>query len=458
MGHPKRSFESKVEELQQYPISKFVNFEREVNRNKRWDIEVSCKKCGHTWTSQFERLKITKNCPSCLRKNLPSNEEYFFKEFNKLEFSKNIIIKFEKVNGKIDCECKICGYKWSAPPLRLLKSKYGCQKCMFEAIKKEKEIKNEIKSKEKLNKKFKHIKCTKYISMTSQDDEFYCEKHNLTYNTAMNLVLRSSAGCCPQCIKEVRHDKITLSGKEFQKRLSEGNKSLVLKSKYENWESKVDILCKDCGTIIHVSAGDILRRPKCPYCQDGWSFPNKFIRSFLFQSDADYFEFEYSPDWANKKRYDAYFEKNGKPYIIEMDGKQHYKDCGLFDKLEHQMENDTLKDELAKAHNIKMIRIDCSNQKQIKNKILSSELSTILNIEQIDFDECNKYACNSLMKSVCERYEEDKSVTVKDLSEEFKLSIASINRYLNFGNELGLCIHNRSEAQTRRNKKNREVI
>ena len=134
-----------------------------------------------------------------------------------------------------------------------------------------------------------------------------------------------------------------------------------------------------------------------------------------------------------------------------MDGKQHHENW-IYGTKEYQQSNDKLKDELAKKQGIKVIRIDCSKQHLIKNNLLNSELSSILDLSKIDFNECTKFAFSSLMKSVCERYENDKSICSNDLVDIFQLSKGTIIRYLRFGNEIGLCTFNKSESKIRRDK------
>ena len=56
------------------------------------------------------------------------------------------------------------------------------------------------------------------------------------------------------------------------------------------------------------------------------------------------------------------------------------------------------------------------------------------------------------MKSVCERYENDKSICSNDLVDIFQLSKGTIIRYLKFGNEIELCTFNKSESKIRMNK------
>ena len=56
---------------------------------------------------------------------------------------------------------------------------------------------------------------------------------------------------------------------------------------------------------------------QCQYCSDGISYPNKYIRNLLEQLPVTNVVYEYSPKWAQRKRYDAYFEYQDRKFTIK---------------------------------------------------------------------------------------------------------------------------------------------
>ena len=84
----------------------------------------------------------------------------------------------------------------------------------------------------------------------------------------------------------------------------------------------------------------------CTFCDEGISTPNRIIRNLLKKLDANNRHFEYSPDWAGRYRYDAYFEKDGASYVVEMDGGFHYVNAPFngTDTLEDAQRRDKEKD------------------------------------------------------------------------------------------------------------------
>ena len=85
-----------------------------------------------------------------------------------------------------------------------------------------------------------------------------------------------------------------------------------------NSAKDVKIKCPDCGYEKHMKITTLYTYGfGCTKCGDGISYPNKFIINLLKQLNVD-FKTEYSPDWVNGRRYDAYVPSLS--LIIEMDG------------------------------------------------------------------------------------------------------------------------------------------
>ena len=93
--------------------------------------------------------------------------------------------------------------------------------------------------------------------------------------------------------------------------------------------------------------------------RDGISYPNRILRQVVTRLPVQQYKFEYHSDWTDGRFYDCYFVFQNKEYVIEMDGKQHYKDS-KWTTYEYQKEIDEYKNNLAESNNIQMIRIDCS--------------------------------------------------------------------------------------------------
>lgn len=80
-------------------------------------------------------------------------------------------------------------------------------------------------------------------------------------------------------------------------------------------------------------------------CGYGISYPEKFFSKFLNQLKVNY-RFQLGKDmfeWCENHRYDFYFELDNKKYIVEIHGRQHYKESGLRETLGEIQLNDYIK-------------------------------------------------------------------------------------------------------------------
>jgi|GEM_PF-5936980 len=443
----KISFEEKKKTLQiESRIADYVDFIGERNVKGRWYIVIKCKACGEEFVRNYFDLMKMKSCPACFKNSRLSSEINFLRLFKKNKNWKDIELKSSFVNSvtPISCKCKVCGYEWHSMPNNLLV--HGCIKCAS----KKKGVNNIIPFsvyEKELKTKFPNIICTKYVSNKSPENTFICTKHNYVFQKSLYLVLREKNGGCDYCHSENESIKKASSAEEFSAKLNKLSKTLILNSDYKNSKSKVQIKCTDCGMINYVIPNQILSRPKCIYCSDGLSFPNKFIRGFFKQIKTDYIEFEYSPKWVKGRSYDVYFELGNEKFIVEMDGKQHYEGWRR-QGAELQRSIDMLKDKLAEEHNIKMIRIDCSSQRLIPQNIKESCLSDIFDLSTIDFEECNRFAFSSLMKIICKEYDNSRS-TIKELAAKYGLSSGTVKNYLRFGTDNHFCNYKKKDSLIR---------
>jgi transcription elongation factor Elf1 len=212
--------------------------------------------------------------------------------------------------------------------------------------------------------------------------------------------------------------------------------------------------CPHCNKDTIVCCQDVIRNGKVPCdCNDGISFPNKFICSILMQLDIDY-KAEKIFDWAfvksennklnGRKIYDFYIPS--KNMIIEVHGMQHYSEC--FSKiggrkLVVEQANDKIKKELALSNGIKYyIEIDCrySELEWIKNSISNSSLPKILNFdtESVDWVECQRFALSNRVKEACNLWNAGLKSTMK-IGENMGFSFNTISSYLKKGSLVGWC-------------------
>ena len=260
-----------------------------------------------------------------------------------------------------------------------------------------------------------------------------CDCGKITYVTRSNLKQGHTKSC--GCLRKKGAPR-TVTLKDYQEQYKNDPHNIVPIAEQDN-----DILmhCNNCQNEFLINrklARNSFRN--CPFCDDGVSYPNKFLRNFIIQLPVDEYKFEYSDFWTKGKIYDAFFLYKEKKYVIEIDGEQHHRDA-FYKTIESQEENDSLKDELAEQANYNMIRIDASTSspEYIIDQIKSSLFNEIFDLSKIDWETCKQNSVKSLVILVCEYFNEHKC-TGKDLADHFNLGKTTIHRYLEQGLKIGL--------------------
>jgi len=208
------------------------------------------------------------------------------------------------------------------------------------------------------------------------------------------------------------------------------------------------VRCPNCNNIRSIDIYKLFERNfSCPKCGDGFSFPNKFFYNVLIQLEIKFIR-EKTFEWCKFKIgnrdtigiYDFYFELNKNKYIIEMDGEFHNKDNTLNGQTKEISKLiDGIKENLAYENNIEVIRIDSrkSELEYIKNNIINSNLATLFKLNNIDWQECYKFACSSFVKIACDLWANIQN-TAK-LADKLNISIPTVIKYLKQGSKLGWC-------------------
>ncbi|MDU6996604.1 MAG: hypothetical protein E6356_17250 [Terrisporobacter othiniensis] len=218
-------------------------------------------------------------------------------------------------------------------------------------------------------------------------------------------------------------------------------------------------ICPDCGRVrskkIKISMIYNEQSVGCN-CSDGVRYPNKFMFNILEQLNVK-FETEYSPKWADGRRFDFYIPS--KNLIIEMDGRiGHGNSDTKYSKKEESKLIDNWKDEKANKHNLQVIRIDCAYCRHdrfefIMNNIISSKLNLVFDLSKINWNNADKYGINNKIKEVCAYYElHKKDMLLKDIASIFNINGSIMLKYLKNGNKYGWCKYDKKEVMDTRYK------
>lgn len=268
-----------------------------------------------------------------------------------------------------------------------------------------------------------------------------CKKHDIIYEITPRAIIRGTL--CPLCRKEVLNKKHSLSTEEFKRRIKKIDSNLDFTGEYINRNENIIIHCNGCNTDFETKGAYVLQWSGCPICGNKIKFPNRLIRFFVKELNPDYYKPEYSPKWINRYFYDMYIEdfSLNQPIIIEMDGEFHEK-VHSYDvrTLEEVKEIDRYKEEQAKLHNIKVIRINCirKSHKEILDNLYNSELSELFDLTVLNLDKILKQAEENLLKKACSLYENGEK-DLKNIAKVLNLSMNTIRNYLTNGASYGWC-------------------
>lgn len=285
----------------------------------------------------------------------------------------------------------------------------------------------------------------------------HCKICNQSWERALRVISASKSNYCPVCknyeivfgfndLYTLRPDLIMYAkNKDDFKAVSVGS------SKY------IDCICPNCKNEKQVQISNLTRQGfKCDYCSDNISFPNKLSRRLLNALNVYNHIIEYSPKWAKNKSYDNYFEKDGNKYVLEMDGAFHYITTKI-SNVNIVKDADKYKDELAKKHDIEVIRIDCNTEDVlvIKNNIINSKLNELYDLTKIDWNKLIYDSCSNLFYQFCNYYNNiSKDLTY--IAKELLISRSTAKSYAHRGHDLGIFVYDLENSRQIKNQKIKE--
>lgn len=196
--------------------------------------------------------------------------------------------------------------------------------------------------------------------------------------------------------------------------------------------------CPICGLKKPLRIDQVSRNGFfCDNCSDGKSLPNKLMFAVLKQLNVTFINEvgkNHGFDWMQSYRYDFYFKSSNRAILIEMDGAYH--------SLEYQKQNDAIKTRLAEENGFELIRIDCDYASDaisyIVNNIKHSKLADILDLNRINWHQCQKDACTNLVLRVCSLWENE-YLSSREISERLGICMSTVSKYLKHGKNSGIC-------------------
>lgn len=205
-------------------------------------------------------------------------------------------------------------------------------------------------------------------------------------------------------------------------------------------DRKVDLKCPYCGYVKTMFCHSFVDRGfSCPNCSDKFSFAEKFVSNLLCELKLD-FKTQFRIE-NHDYRYDFYIPSLN--MIIETHGKQHYEksfETAGGRSLEEEIKNDEAKEKLAKDNCYNYVVLDCRQSKTnyIKDSILKSNISKMLDLSNVNWEDIGSRSEKSLVIEVVDYYKKTNESTYA-IGDKFGISSSTVSRYLKKAEESGLC-------------------
>ena len=408
-------------------------------------IKHRCKIDDVIWSSAPDSILSGKGCPLCKKRKLhnlkaKTHNEYV-NEVKTVNPDIEVIGTYINNNTKILHRCKIHNVEWYTIPSRILQGQ-GCLQCKLEKIRNS-----------KLKDHNQYVSDLSKIHPTIQIMDVY-EGNNIKILHKCNVCgsawmvrpgnLLNGQGC-PVCsgssIGPSPEYKNSIWASEYRDYFSKYLTEKQMKMYTPHSKKSITITCKDCGSNIQTTISLLFRYGMSCMCKDGQSYPNKFVYNVLHQLNLNV-KPEYSPQWANGKRYDDYLIDYN--IVIENHGKQHYTEQTSLThrSLDAEKANDKEKRDLAIKNGVsEYIVIDCSQSSLawIRHSIMSSQLPSLLKFTDTDinWDEADKYATKSLIKDAAELFNQKEKPS--NIARKLSVTPTTIIRWLRKATELGWC-------------------
>jgi very-short-patch-repair endonuclease/DNA-directed RNA polymerase subunit RPC12/RpoP len=358
----KRSSEKFKETIYEYDYSKVV-MDGVDN-----PITLICKVhlCEFQTTPYRHYTSDTGCCPVCTISTRAESRKYSFDEFltmaksiyrDTFDYSKSIDT-YENMNKEIIIICKKHGEFEQLPSVHI-KSKYGCYKCAKEIIASQQRLTtDEFIRRSKLihNDKYDYSK-TIYASGHAPVN-IICKEHGIFEQNPYNHMCGFGCKRCTgiYCLEDFVNEATKVHNNIYDYSLVEYVRSIT----------PVKIICKDCG-VFEQTPNSHLGGAGCPICINK---TEKKLYLMLKSAFPDVIK-EYNPDWAKNEttgrnlRFDFFIPQIN--VIIELDGRQHFKQVRSWLSPEEQINRDVWKTKQANTNGIYVIRL--VQEEVYKNKI-----------------------------------------------------------------------------------------
>jgi very-short-patch-repair endonuclease len=360
-----------------YTLSNYIN--------KSTKINIFCKFHG-VFIQLPEKHLLGQKCPKCRGRintidfiviaNKTHNNKYDYSKTNYVSNNTDVIII-----------CSLHG-EFTKNPYQHLKGS-GCQKCKGYSLTNEEFIE---KCKKIYDDKYDYSKVN-YINCFQKID-IICVKHNETFSQSPTKFINGRG--CPMCSKEIKINNLRLTQDEFIHKCKKIHDNLYdySKSIYVDYYTNLTIICKKHGEFYMTPQYHLVNKSGCQLCVN--KTETKFFTKMQHFISSIKYQINY--EWCKNEKTDKYlpfdFVIENNKIIIELDGKQHFKQVRNWNTPQIIQKRDKFKMLCANKNNYSVIRIlqeDVYNDKYDWILELNKNIQKIIKEKEIQ----NIYMCKN---------------------------------------------------------------
>lgn len=311
-------------------------------------IRHRCKMCGYEWDTKPTNILNGYGCPECAKykraKSKTKTHEQYVAEVALINPNIEIIGRYIYSDSKIEARCTLCGHRWFARAVDILRG-HGCPECSYRA--KAKTQKQYISELAMVNPDI--LVVGEYINSYTKIKHL-CLKCGHEWLAEPNSLLCGNH--CPQCSTRRK------SHEQYVSELAIKNPNIEAIEKYINANTKIKHRCLVCGYEWMVKPNHVLHGLGCPTCRE--TSGEQMVRQWLLDNNIQYEYQKRFVDCKNERMLPFDFYLPNYNCCIEYDGAQHFKEVDLWGGQEYLLQrqyNDQIKNDYCKKNNIYLIRI-----------------------------------------------------------------------------------------------------
>lgn len=333
-------------------------------------VYIICSIHGGFWQLATNHLQ-GQGCPDCVDKTKQTttcNNELFkdkaiLKHGNKYDYSN---IEYKNARSILEIKCNLHNDIFFQSANNHLNGQ-GCPKCFGNILKTNEQFINEAI--EIHDDKFNYDRVEYMNSNTNV--KIYCKIHDYLFDqTPANHL--TSIHACPICTGLKQKDNEQFIKEANVIHCNKYDYSLV---EYLNSNTNVIIICKVHGSFSQNPITHTIGMSGCPSCKNskGENEIYKYLKINNIKFESQY-KFK---DCINIRPLPFDFYLNDHNILIEFDGIQHFKPIERYGgqkAFDNNLKKDIIKNEYCRINNIKLIRIDYTQIKNIKDILDSYKL------------------------------------------------------------------------------------